>query len=92
MTSHFAGYLDSVKDQEIPIKYIQHKRKCDQEKIPTMMNKCRLCYTNVEDATHVISSCGKTSARYHLLLRHNALAKYIQRGHFQEESSKLKLY
>ena len=40
MTSHVAGYMDSVKDQEIPIKYIQHKRKCDQEKIPTMMNKC----------------------------------------------------
>ena len=35
MTSQFTGYLDSVKDQEMPIKYIQQKRKCDQGQIPT---------------------------------------------------------
>ena len=30
MASHFARYLNSVIDQEIPAKYIQHKQKYDQ--------------------------------------------------------------
>ena len=93
MTSQFTGYLDAVKDQEMPIKYIQQKRKCDQGEIPTTTNKCRLCYTDVEDVIHIITSCVKASARYYLLLRHDALASQVHtESHHQEESFKLELY
>ena len=40
-------------------------------------NKCRLCKEQVEDITHVISSCGKLSSRYYLPLRHDIVAKFI---------------
>ena len=76
-TSHFAGYLDAIIDQEIPTKYLQHKRQIDNGITPTITNRCRLCKTSVEDVNHIISSCPMMSSRYYLQVRHDALAKYI---------------
>ena len=42
-----------------------------------MTSKCCLCYTDVEDVTHIISSCEKMSAMYYLPLTHDASAKYV---------------
>ena len=53
MALHFAGYLNSVIDQEVPAKYIQHKQKCDRGQVPTIKNKCRWYYTNAEDITQI---------------------------------------
>ena len=38
---------------------------------------CRLFRTNVENVVHVISGYPNMSARYYLLLRYDALAKYV---------------
>ena len=43
MTSHFEGYLAAIRDQEIPTKFLKHKRKIDAGIVPSVNNKCRLC-------------------------------------------------
>ena len=70
-SSHFNSYLDSIVDQELPTRYIQHKRQQIDN------NRCRLCRSNVEDIIHITNGCPKMSARYYLPLRHDALAKYV---------------
>ena len=77
ITSHFVGYLDAIIDQEVPTRYLQHKRQVDQGLEPTVDKNCRLCRTAVEDVVHVISGCPGMSARYYLPLRHDALANYV---------------
>ena len=77
ITSQFEGYLGAIQDQEIPTKFLVHKRQIDSGQSPTTNNKCRLCKINIEDVNHIISSCPKMSTRYYLPLRHDALAKYI---------------
>ena len=57
MTSHFEGYLAAIRDQEIPTKFLKHKRQIDAGITPTGNNKCRFCKSNVEDVNHIISSC-----------------------------------
>ena len=76
-TYHFVGSLDAIVDQEIPTRYLQHKRQVDQGLEPRTDKNCRLCRTAVEDVVHVISGCPSISVRCYLLLRHDALAKYV---------------
>ena len=81
-TSHFVSYLDSIIDQEIPTKYLQHKRQQIND------NKCRLCKSNVEDVVHIISSCPKMSARYRLpTFATRCTSKIRTKSYHNEESS-----
>ena len=68
MTSHFEGYFHALYEQEINTKDLQYRR----EKKPGLQSKdnkkCRLCKVNVEDITHVISSCPNMITRYYLPL------------------------
>ena len=73
----FEGYLEAIQGQEIPIKFLVHKIQIDSGQLPTKNITFRLCKINIEDVTHIISSCPKISTRYYLPLCHDALAKYI---------------
>ena len=64
LTSHFVAYACAIQEQEIATKYLLSKRQHDEGKTPTINNKCRLCKTNVEDFTHIISACPMMSSRY----------------------------
>ena len=77
MTSHFEGYLAAIRDQEIPTKFLKHKRQIDAGITPEGNNKCRLCKSNVEDVNHIISSCNQMSAKYYLPLRHGVIASNV---------------
>ena len=61
--SHFADYLNAIMDQEIPIRYLQHKRQVNHGLEPTTDKYCRLCRASVEEVVHVISGCSHMSAR-----------------------------
>ena len=63
----FEGYLGAIQDQEIPTKFLVHKRQTDSGPSPTANNKFQI----------PISSCPKMSTWYYLPLHHDALAKYI---------------
>ena len=80
ISSHFAGYLNAIMDQEIPTWYLQHKRHVDQGLEPTTDKHCRLSHASVEDVIHVIHGCPHISERYYLPMRHDALAKYVLRA------------
>ena len=75
ITSQFEGHLEAIQDQEIPTKFLGHKRQLDSGQSPTTNKKCRLCKISLQDVDHIISSCPKMSTRYYLSLRHDALAK-----------------
>ncbi|MEL7381943.1 MAG: hypothetical protein AAFN09_17640, partial [Pseudomonadota bacterium] len=75
MTSNFESYIHAIQEQEIPTKYIRHKRQGIHQD-----DKCRLCKQKTEDINHVISSCPKMSSRYYLPLRHDVVAKTIWKG------------
>ena len=77
LTSHFTAYACAVEEQEISTKYLINKRQHDEGKTPTITNKCRLCKTNTEDITHIISACPMISSRYYLPLQHDPVAKAI---------------
>ena len=76
-SSHFAGYLNAIMDQDIPTRFLQHKRQVDHGHEPTTDKHCRLCHASVEDVIHVIRGCPHLSARYRLPLRHDAFAKSV---------------
>ena len=57
VTSQQKDYLPAIQDQELPTKYLRHKRARDSGKTPDCNNKCRLCTINVEDISHVIAGC-----------------------------------
>ena len=57
ITSQFKGYLGTIQDQQIPTKFLVHKRQIDSVQSPTTNNKCRLCKINIEDMNHMVSSC-----------------------------------
>ena len=61
ITSQFEGYLGAIQDQEIPTKFLVHKRQIDSGQSPTTNNKCHQGKTNTEDMNHIISSCPKMS-------------------------------
>ena len=77
MTSHFEGFLAAIRDQEIPTKFLKHKRQIGAGITPEGNNKCRLCKSNVEDVNHIISSCNQMSAKYYLPLRHDVIASNV---------------
>ena len=77
ITQQFEGYLGAIQDQEVPTKFLVHKRQIDSGQSPATNNKCRLCKINIKDVNNIISSCPKMSTRYYLPLRHDALAKYF---------------
>ena len=81
LTSHFTAYACAVEEQEIVTKYLINKRQRDEGKTPTISNKCRLCKTNIEDITHIISVCPIMSSRYQLPLQHDPVAKAIYLEH-----------
>ena len=93
MTSYFKGYLAAIRDQEIPTKFLKHKRRIDAGIVPSVNNKCRLCKWNVKDINHIISSCNQISARYYLPLCHDVIAsnvlKMIMKKNHQERHVKL---
>ena len=72
MASHFEVYVCAIQEQEIETK---EKVRVDTD------NRCRLCKNQVEDIFHVISSYSRMSSRYYLLLRYDAIAKYIYEHH-----------
>ena len=51
-----------MEEQEIATEYLLNKRQRDEGKTPTINNKCRLCKTNIEDITHIISACPMMSS------------------------------
>ena len=61
ITSQFKGYLGAIQDQEIPKKFLVHKRQIDSGQSPTTNNKFCLCKIDIEDVNHTISSCPKMS-------------------------------
>ena len=87
LTSHFAAYACAVEEQEIAAKYLINKRQRDERKTPTISNKFRLCKTNIEDITHIISACSMMSSRYYLPLRHDPIAKAIYLEHTKKNAN-----
>ena len=77
MTSQFESYAFAIQEQEIYTKDLEYRREKKAGKHSTANNKCRLCKYAVEDITHVISGCGKMSARYYLPLRHDVVGKMV---------------
>ena len=61
ITLQFEGYRGAIQDQEIPKKFLVHKRQIDSGQSPTTNNKCHQGKTNTEDMNHIISSCPKMS-------------------------------
>ena len=45
-SSHFAGYLNAIMDQEIPTRYLQHKRQVDHGIEPTTDKYCEISLTS----------------------------------------------
>ena len=84
ITSQFEGCLGVIQDQEIPTKFLVHKRQINSQ---TTNNKCCLCKINIEDVNHIISSCLKMSTLYYLPLCHDALAKYILKANIANKES-----
>ena len=81
VTSHFTAYACTVT------KYLINKRQRNEGKTPTISNKCRLCKTNIEDITHIISACPMMSSRYYLPLRHDPVAKAIYLEHTKKNAN-----
>ena len=88
ITSHFAAYACAIQDQEIATKYLINKRQRDSGTLPTVNNRCRLCKSNIEDVTHIISSCPMMSSRYYLPMRHDAVAKAVFMSHLKKHAGK----
>ena len=87
------GYLAAGRDQEIPTKFMKHKRQIDAAITPSGNKKCRLCKSNVEAVNYIISSCNEMSARHYLPLRHDVIVstvlKMIMMKNHQERNVKL---
>ena len=77
VSSHFEEYLNAIHDQEIPTKFLIHKRQCDSGQESICNTKCRLCENNVEDINYIISSFPEMSIRFYLPIRHDIVAKII---------------
>ena len=77
ITSHFEGYAFAIKEQEINTTDLQYRRDKKSGKQPTSNNRCRLCKYQVEDVSHIISSCSKMSVRYYLPMRHDVIGKAV---------------
>ena len=73
--------LPVIQGQELPTKYLKNKRARESGKFPDCNNKCRLCTTNLEDISHIISDCPHMSARYYLPPRHDEVAKTVLKPH-----------
>ena len=84
MRSHFEAYTCPITEQEISSKDLIHRREKLHEQPSTTDNKCRLYKKEVEDVTHILSSCSKMSSRYYLPLRHmlllNMYTKYFRKN------------
>ena len=91
MTSHFKAYACAIQEQEIATKYLIHKRQRDNGITPSSDNKCRLCRTNIEDITHIISACPLMSTGYYLPLRHDQVGKIIYKEHVKKHTSSSKV-
>ena len=91
ITSDSEGYVGTITEQELPIKYIRNKRERDSGKTRTYNNKCRLCHTTIEDVTHVICNCPEMSARYYLPLRHDRMGKILYISHIQKHFPETKV-
>ena len=77
MTLHFEAYACAITEQEIGSEDLIPRREKLHQQPSTTGNKCRLCKKEVEDVTHILSSCSKMSSRYYLPLRHDIIAKYV---------------
>ena len=84
ITSNFAAYAYAIQEQEIATKYLINKRQRDSGSPPSVNNRCRLCKSNVEDITHIISSCPMMSSRYYLPMRHDPVAKAVFMSHLKK--------
>ena len=84
LTSTFVAYAYTIQEQEIATKYLINKRQRDFGSLPTVTSRCRLCKSNIEDVTHIISSCPMMLSRYYLPMRHNAVAKAVFMSHVKK--------
>ena len=75
MTSHFESYAHALYEQEINTKDLQYHR--EKKLVCNLNTTTNVDSVNVEDITHVISSCPNMSARYYLPLRHYTIAEAI---------------
>ena len=66
MTSHFEAYVCAITEQETSTKDLIHRQQKLDQQPSTTGNKCRLCNKEVEDVTHIFSSCSKMPSRYYL--------------------------
>ena len=71
LTSHFEGYISAIQD------VFDNKRAKDVGKELPCYNKCRLCRTNFEGVTLIISSCPYMPGRYYLPMTHGMVAKTL---------------
>ena len=87
LASHFTVYAYAAEEQEIATKYLINKRQRDEGKTPTISNKCRLCKTNIEDITHIISAYPMMSSRYYLPLLHDPVTKAVYLEHTKKNAN-----
>ena len=59
--SQFQDYLQAIQDHQIPTKFLVYKKQIDSGTSPTANDNWHLCKINIEDVTHIISSCKKIS-------------------------------
>ena len=79
MTSHFEAYACAITEQQIGLKDLLHWWEKLHQQPSTTDNKCWLCKKELEDVTHILSSCSKISCRYYLLLKHNVIAENFKK-------------
>ena len=65
-------------------EYLINKRKRDSGSLPTVTSRCRLCKSNIEDVTHITSSCPMMLSHNYLPMRHDAVAKAVFMSHVKK--------
>ena len=68
MTSHFEAYACAITKKEIGTNDLIHRLEKLHEQPSAKHNKCQLCKKEIEDVTHILSSCSKMSSRYYIPL------------------------
>ena len=90
-SSHFEAYACAISEQEVGTKDLIYRRQRLNSQPTTNDNKCRLCKTQVEDITHILSSCCKISSRYFFPMRHDVVAKHVYETIRKKENSESKI-
>ena len=91
ISSYFEAYACATSEQEVRTKDLIYRQQRLNNQTTTSDNKCTLCKTQVEDITHILSSCGKMPSRYYLPMRHDVVAKHVYGTIRKKEKSKPKI-